>query len=930
MKQRLLVSSILLGLSASFAVGHAFAQSSGQTPSDTTDQDKKKETTQLKGITVTGSLIPQAQIETAAPTVTISAADIQKQGFANVYDALRALPLATGGVQDGQFQGGFTQGAHEISILGLDPGFTLTLIDGHPLADYPLLFNGSSNFTDLTNIPVSMVDHIDILPGNNSSIYGSNAIAGVINIVLKQHVDGFNLDYRMGGYTGGGGQQQRLSFTGGYNGSNVNLVYGLQLSNIDPIWGYQRDLTASTLPNPDPTARYGSRTFLIGSYTANGLQYDDPGAATCAQLSNLFNNTTSYQTRPGSGSYCGSQYETGYGTLYSQSHSAAGYFKITDRINDNLELYGTLLANVNNQRYSDGRRFWSLYYIDANAETLNLAQHIFAPEETGGLGQGLIKDLSKTYNFYGGARGNFGSSSWNYDFYYDRSGYKNTTQEAWPLAAPMNSFFESQFLGPKLGTSSGYPIYSPNYKNFYQPLTSTQYASMLGNITSASQTWTQHVNALLTNADLFTLPGGSAGIAAVLQAGNQSWSNPVQDALVNGDFFGRTGTGGAGQRSIAAGAVELKAPILSVLTADASVRYDKYSNDGGGDYSKATYKIGLEFRPVESLLLRGNYGTGFKAPDMSYTFSGTSGYYQAGYTDYYRCASQQPGVPIEQCRYYQDTELFVEHSGNRALKPVTSKSFGVGFVWSPVSNLTVKSDYYKINIANEISIQDLDLLLRNEAACRTGALDPTSPTCVATLAQIQRGAQGNINQVFANTINISKEMVSGILSSLDYKVDAGRYGKFDFNVQYQVTLVHSHQQFPGDPDYNNFTNPYYSNTWEFKTIGNVGVNWDIGPWSTTVYATRYGRTPNNASVLDPAGVNGPNGGYVPPWWIYNATVAYNFSDDVSLSIIGNNLRNSMPPKDNTWTSIPYYNYNLYNVYGRSVFAELSVHFGGGK
>ena len=252
MKRKLLVSSILLGLTVAVPFS-AMAQDQDQT----TQKDK-----QLGTITVTGSLIPQAEVETASPVITISTQQLEKQGFGTVYDALRATPVATGAVQDNQFTGGFTPGAQTISLLGLDPGFTLYLINGHPLADYPLLYNGSSNFVDLTDIPVGMVDHIDILPGNQSSIYGSSAIAGVINIILKDHIDGYEINLRGGGYTGGGGSNERIEILGGQQWGDFSLNFGVQLSNQKPIWGYDRKLTASTLQNPNPALRYGSRNFL--------------------------------------------------------------------------------------------------------------------------------------------------------------------------------------------------------------------------------------------------------------------------------------------------------------------------------------------------------------------------------------------------------------------------------------------------------------------------------------------------------------------------------------------------------------------------------------------------------------------------------------------------------------------------------------------
>ncbi|WP_425602258.1 TonB-dependent receptor plug domain-containing protein, partial [Luteimonas aquatica] len=130
------------------------------------EQAGDQKTTDLGKITVTGSLIPQTEIETATPVITITAESIQRQGFRDVYDVLRAQPLTTGAIQDNQFTGGFTTNAETISLLGLDPGFTLVLIDGRPMADYPLLYNGQSNFTDLASIPTAMVERIDIAPGN--------------------------------------------------------------------------------------------------------------------------------------------------------------------------------------------------------------------------------------------------------------------------------------------------------------------------------------------------------------------------------------------------------------------------------------------------------------------------------------------------------------------------------------------------------------------------------------------------------------------------------------------------------------------------------------------------------------------------------------------------------------------------------------------
>lgn len=978
MNRTLLATAICAGL---FATGAVYAQparaaTNPASPQDqnatdqsdqatTTDQKKKEKT--LQTITVTGSLIPQAQIETANPVITISTQQLERSGFGTVYQALRSQPLATGSVQDNQFTGGFTPGAQTISLLGLDPGFTLYLINGHPMSDYPLLYNGQSNFVDLSDIPVGLVDHIDILPGNQSSIYGSSAIAGVINIILKDHIDGYELNARGGGYTGGGGANERLEFLGGHSWGKLDATFGVQLSNQQPIWGYQRDLTSSTLPNPDPNTRFGAREFLHGSYVFGPggayLTYVTPpnGAATCSSLSNLYGGTTNYQSRPdrgppfdpatgaptGPGYYCGTQYSPGYSTILNQDKAGTAYVNLKYHINDNTELYANILYNVSSIRYSSGPYFWETnidgggLFINANTGTFDTYQHIFAPEEIGNWKLYSTRNMERTYNAWLGVRGGIGDSNWNYDVYFARSQQKLDQEQYWPMKNAVDTFFQNQFLGPELGVTSGYPIYAPNDTNFYKALTPAQYATFNGLISSRNETYTQNINFQLTDSDLFELPGGSAGFAGLAQFGGQSWQNPNDPGVINGDFYGLTGTSGGGTRTNWAYAGELRLPFTKMLTADISARYDQYKNNGGGGTDgKVTYKATLEFRPIDTLLLRANYGTAFRAPDMSYVFGGKSGAFQPGLTDYYRCAKFQPTTPLTQCSYYADQDPFILHTGNPELGSVTAKSWGGGVVWSPTSNFDIKADYYNIRITNEVQLQDTDELLKEDSACRLGQLDPNSPTCIAVESQVTRGpATGAqpylLQQLHVFPINVASEHVSGVIASLNYKHDIGRFGSLDFAANYNVTLKHSFQQYPYDPTHDLLREPFYST--EFKSIANASITWDIGKFETTLFGTRFGKTPNYWSQQGPAGYTAPctkpvNGysqctGHLPPWMIYNASVSYNITPSMKISGIVNNIKNSMPPGDYSDNSSPYYNFTDYNAYGRQFWVEFDWKFG---
>src|SRR4249919_970196 len=189
--------------------GTAFAQDVGATQDQTpTAADAKA--TNLDKIVVTGSLIPQTSVETFKPVTIISAEDLQTRGFTDVQDALHSSSFSTGGVQGNQSSASFTQGAETNSLFGLNPGYTKYLIDGRPMANYPALYNGTDVFNNISGIPIDLVERIEILPGGQSSLYGSDAIAGVVNVILKKRIDGGVLSARVGDYTEGGGESKRI------------------------------------------------------------------------------------------------------------------------------------------------------------------------------------------------------------------------------------------------------------------------------------------------------------------------------------------------------------------------------------------------------------------------------------------------------------------------------------------------------------------------------------------------------------------------------------------------------------------------------------------------------------------------------------------------------------------------------------------------
>ena len=362
--------------------------------------------------------------------------------------------------------------------------------------------------------------------------------------------------------------------------------------------------------------------------------------------------------------------------------------------------------------------------------------------------------------------------------------------------------------------------------------------------------------------------------------------------------------------------------MLQQVTLDLSGRYDHYKTNAASNH-KVTYKAGIEYRPFQSLLLRGNYATSFLAPDMSALFLGPSGNYQT-ITDYYLCTTQGGG---QDCNANWSYEVSGQDLANPKLKPTTAKSWTVGFVWAPIDRMSLSIDYLHINIANEIAPQSADLLLKEEAQCRLGQLPADSPDCMAALSQVVRDpTYGTVDSISQYNVNISNESTESVTAQASYTFNPTRIGTFGLKFDYNDMLKHDYQVYPGSPEINQLTNPLYSS--EFKSITSRALSWSQNDWGSTLYVHRYGPTPNYTALVNGAGY--PGAGRVSPWITWNWSLSYtpHFTKGLSLSLLVDNLTNKMPPKDPSFqASFPYYNTENYNVYGREIMLQADWKFG---
>jgi len=897
------------------------------------DQQQPKE---LDRVTVTGSLIPQTEIETATPVMVISAEDIKARGFSSVADVLQKSSFATGGVQGAQTSASFTQGANTVSLFGLPPGYVKYLIDGRPMSSYPALYNGSDTFNNISGIPIDLVDRIEILPGGQSSLYGSDAIAGVINVILKKQLDGAVINIRGGGTSDGGGNDFRVSIADGWSSADgrVNLLGGVQYEEKSPIWAYQRDLTKQYNLN-GTTPQLVGRDILINSPFTR-YNFLDP--ADCANVSGLFGGTTELQTRPGYGQYCGSKYSPGYRTLDNGLESTQVYAHATFDVNDNVQLYGDVLYSHEKVDYhiGSGYTWWGTsadfgYFYDPNLDDLLNLQKAFAPEEMGpgGFKDTMSHDISDSLRVTFGAKGTFGSSSWDYDFGGTYTEYKLKERQFARWADEMDQYFIDHVLGPQVGVDPvyGYPAYNPNYAAFYQPISPEDFAKMTGYTTSNSKTSDSMLRFQVTNATLFHLPGGDAGLAVVGELGKQKWDYDPAPELLDGRVWGTTSVAGGGDRDRYAVTSELRLPVLTPLTVTLSGRYDAF-DASGRTIDKPTYSVGLEYRPVQSLLLRGKYGTAFRAPTLSDLYQGESGYYST-VIDYFNCARLGFGPnDTDNCpSAYSERQFFGTQSGNVDLKPINADVWSAGFVWSPVDRMALTVDYFNWDIDDEVTQQSANGLALQEYSCRTGIDDINSPLCQQTLSQITRNSQGNITEIYTPKINVSNQKLEAVTASFNYGYDFGTWGDFNLRTSFTENLHHTYQQYAEDEVINLLTNPYWSSDPKRKADGSL--TWTLGDFSATWYVNWFSETPNYAARNDPSGYEANNARKLGSWASNNVSVSYKLFEGMEVSVMANNVFNRMPPYDFSYPGSSGAPYNAYNwsLNGRTYYLELRYAFG---
>ncbi|WP_459788934.1 TonB-dependent receptor domain-containing protein [Alteriqipengyuania sp. 357] len=951
--RRISIATALAGTSLLATATAAVAQDDA-TGADTIAQDVQREEESTADpaapiITVVGSRIPRIEQEGPAPVVTITADDILEQGYSDVPEILASLSQNNGDTQTAQDYGAntFTPGAQQVDLRGLGPNHTLVLVNGRRIANFPMPYGGNSNVADISSIPAGFIDSVEVLSGAASAIYGSDAISGVVNFKLSEEVTGTRIDARAG-FTGrGGGESYKLSGSTGFQTDRFYTLIGAQFSHQEQLFGFERDIQDSGLDSPTSDLAY--RNFLR---TDSDGYYIDPGQAACDSLSFTNQDSTYYASREGygfeypsydttPGYFCGSQEAWGYGAITSgwdqfNLYSSSGY-EVSDRLDIFLDAqFGYVERQVLNgfktwyYQAPDGDEsglFYNPDYVDVTNsywdDGLDYWQRIFTPEETGGFENSMIKARSYTFNITPGIKGTFDpglGEEWNYEVYYNHAEYRSRL--SWPeiVIDAANDFFLGQPVDDP-DNASGYQRFNADPTRLFTALTPAEYASISADTVYEPKTWVNNFQATVSTGELFQLPAGPVGFAAVAEIGNSGYEiNPDPRALEQ-YYVGIQDSDGAGKRDHWGAGAEVRVPVFDFFQLTGAGRYDRYKY-ADNDFGQFTYNLGAELRPTDTLLVRGAIGTGFRAPDLHYVYRGQGTVNSSG-ADYYACRVENDSPSYTDCIDDNWSRFVGRRGGNPDLLPETAQSLTAGIVWAPSSRWQFSVDYYRVELNEEVLNLSTDLLLRDEAACRLGTdfdgntVDVGSPTCQDALARVTRydsgPLEGDIRLIDVLPVNTAQQTTDGIDFSADGWFSLDDVWDLSLGGAFTYVLNHTLQQYPGDPVID-----------KFDVSQGYGVAKEKGKAWATLSTDRFKVTLTGLYTGELTNWNWD--GRIPGTVWYNLSTQYWATDNIRLNFWINNLLDSDPPKDPTHASYPYYNSSWYNSVGREFYVSASLRF----
>jgi outer membrane receptor protein involved in Fe transport len=881
------------------------------------DDDRLEE---VEGFTVTGSRIKQLDLQTINPVIRLDAAAIEATGFTTIGEAVRSLPFNNGQALTPTDSGtSFTPGVSTANLRGLGNNNTLVLINGRRAAPYASPgFNGFQTVFDLNSIPAAAIDNIEILKDGASAVYGSDAVAGVMNVSLRNDYEGATVTGMVGNYFSTDGMLLKGSFITGANTAKTSVVMTFDWQEQEAV--FARDLDISK--DADQTSRASKAS---PRYTVTG--YEEAGFASAQEYLDTTLPLIEF-TNPIDDGYLDNRSSRGFpGDVYIDSSESRFTFAEPTDTPDVADAIGG--RNLYNYQERNGlfpeNRMYSFYTRGQHNITDNLyafAEVSFSRSEASVNSAPTPVDIETSQGLYQGTQLTIPAynayNPWNEDITNGRrrmvepaNRINEVTSDTPRFVLGMGGDIESSAIEDWSWESA--VLYTKNTVNNLNANSIPDYRLQqalngLTRLGDGSLTWDENTeltdrvyyNWFGTNEEAMSeflsvynpnsaslqyqsfdvntngriagleLPGGLVGFNVGAERRIEDFENIKSDLNATGMILGGSeGTSSIGSRDLNSIYGELLIPVVDQLEIQLAGRWEQYSDEGfDGDFRP---KVGVLFRPTEWLSIRGSYSESFKAPDLAYLYTAS----QTSFSSF-QVTDPVTGTEIDQIQ--------VVTAGNPDLKPETSDTYYVGFTLEPTGKLQGLRLYF-----DYLEWQQEDLLAQlsdfygyAEFLTEAAAGNPTFAGAV-----VRDSATNEVLYIRDDYANISTGSYIGydMGASYDWSTEVG-----DFYVQLNSTYVRE-QKIDGSDIVGSYLSPEWRHT--------LTTNYTYGDWQASLLGIYIDGRQRNLAL----GTVYREGDTlyltydVDSQIVWNASVSYSGLWDTKVTLGVNNLLDEEPPVD---------------------------------
>ncbi|CAM2176802.1 TonB-dependent receptor plug domain-containing protein [Burkholderia orbicola] len=824
---------------------------------------------------VTGSLIRTSDKVGHTEVQVITAKEIQQSGYTTVADFLRSTSANSASSWGQTTMNSSAPGGAGMALRGLSEKYTLVLVDGQRVANYAQSVNFTDTFFDVNAIPLNMVERVEIVKTGAVSVYGSDAIAGVVNIITKKNFQGLQIDGQLGKAQHPGDGQGNFSVLAGFGDLNSDRF------NVTAAASYYRD-SGSTLGDRDMTSAQDFTQYpggLAAPLGPNQQSYWSLADGSRVPLS---------PCPPGSKtSATNCTYNPAASTsLVPSTTRLNAKVRATFKIDDNTQAYAGFWVSRDETVQLQGPASISSttnVYNPSTGSVSPLPRTVPVSNPYNPFGVPTAINLTFPNNVVGadtvstfwmantGIKGSFdtgrfGAWDWSADYGHSQSTVDTTYRNRINVAGLENMLANGTY-------NFSNPAATPNGLNGVFTDDDQQAISKVDSVTAKAST-----------SNLFTLPGGPVGLGLGTEFRHESSTINPQTLASQGVSAPANVQTVEGSRNVAAAFYQVDIPILRNLTFTQAGRYDHYS-DFGGAFSPS---FALRFQPVQMLTTYASYSRGFRAPTLVENS-------QAVYLSHQNLVdpNDPSGVPT---KHFTTEQV----AGNPNLQPEHTKNYNIGFQLSPDAMTDIGAAFYKVRIDGVIGTDDPNAVLV--------ANDPS---------RVVRNADGSVRYLVQHFVNLGALDTDGF--DLNFrKALRTKYGTFtlagDWTYVWHFKL-HSPGTAPQDFAGNNLAllQPFGASNPRWK--GNTSVSWDYRQLTTTLTWQYTG--PYTNAVAAEFGDGGT--GSVASYSQFN--LMFNYRGFKHWTIYGGitNLFDKKPPFDVEWQAVPDitgYDQSLYTNLGR--------------